>query len=524
MARKFLTNIDMNDNQILNLVLQQLGSDPGSPATGQIWYNTTSNLTKYYTGSGTITLYDSATTNTGSKLILRDSSGNFAANVGTFNSVTINNSPSNATDAATKSYVDNVAQGLSPKPSAVVATTGALPSYSYANGTSGVGATITFSATGTVSVDGHTLALNDLLLVKDEAGANQPYNGLYLVTTAPAVGVAGILTRSVYMDDSTEFAGAFAFIESGTTNGKTGWIYTGTSGPTVGTDNITFGQFSAAANTTFNAPLSESGNAVSLDFNARLVNNSGNLDLASGIVTAGTYTSVTVDTYGRTTAGADITSGTGIVTKTASGTFTARTITGTTSVIAVTNGDGVSGNPTITIDSAYVGQTSITTLGTIGTGTWQATAVATGFGGTGATSASAGFNNLSPMTTLGDLIYGGTSGAGTRLAGNTTSTRKFLRQTGTGSVSAAPAWDTLQTSDLPSGTAQKYSTTITGDNSTTAFTVTHNLGTTAVIIQIRDSSGNEVVVDNDANGSNTCVITFASAPSNVTSYTVIVIG
>src|SRR5436853_1680536 len=56
----------------------------------------------------------------------------------------------------------------------------------------------------------------------------------------------------------------------------------------------------------------------------------------------------------------------------------------------------------------------------------------------------------SPMSAVGDLIYGGSSGAATRLAGNTTVTRKFLRQTGSGSASAAPGWDTLVSGDLPS--------------------------------------------------------------------------
>lgn len=110
MSRKFLTNIDMNANQILNLVLQQLATDPVSPSTGQVWFHTGSGQVKYYSGTATIVLYDSATTNTSSKAVLRDSGGSFAANVGTFNSVTINNSPSSATDAATKSYVDNTVQ------------------------------------------------------------------------------------------------------------------------------------------------------------------------------------------------------------------------------------------------------------------------------------------------------------------------------------------------------------------------------------------------------------------------------
>jgi hypothetical protein len=75
-----------------------------------------------------------------------------------------------------------------------------------------------------------------------------------------------------------------------------------------------------------------------------------------------------------------------------------------------------------------------------------------GSGGTGQTTAGAAFNALSPMTTLGDVIYGGTAGAGTRLAGNTTATKQYFTQTGTGSVSAAPAWAQGAFADL-SGTA-----------------------------------------------------------------------
>lgn len=69
-------------------------------------------------------------------------------------------------------------------------------------------------------------------------------------------------------------------------------------------------------------------------------------------------------------------------------------------------------------------------------------------GGTGQITQTAGFDALSPLTTLGDTTYhDGTHNV--RLAGNTTSIRKFYRQTGTGSVSAAPAWDTLAAGDIP---------------------------------------------------------------------------
>lgn len=68
-------------------------------------------------------------------------------------------------------------------------------------------------------------------------------------------------------------------------------------------------------------------------------------------------------------------------------------------------------------------------------------------GGTGATTANAGFNALSPMTTAGDIIYGGASGAGTRLAANSTATNKFLRTVSSGN----PSWEQVATTDL-SGT------------------------------------------------------------------------
>jgi hypothetical protein len=59
---------------------------------------------------------------------------------------------------------------------------------------------------------------------------------------------------------------------------------------------------------------------------------------------------------------------------------------------------------------------SLTSVGTIATGTWNGTTIAIANGGTGATSATAAFDALSPMTTKGDVIYGGDSGTGTRLA------------------------------------------------------------------------------------------------------------
>ena len=56
MAVKFLDNLDLNDNQLLNARLENLASDPGSANAGDVIFNTTSNVMKYYNGSGWISL------------------------------------------------------------------------------------------------------------------------------------------------------------------------------------------------------------------------------------------------------------------------------------------------------------------------------------------------------------------------------------------------------------------------------------------------------------------------------------
>jgi len=121
---------------------------------------------------------------------------------------------------------------------------------------------------------------------------------------------------------------------------------------------------------------------------------------------------------------------TGIAVRTASDTWAQRTITGTTNRLSVTNGDGVSGNPTLDIDAAYVGQASITTLGTITTGVWNGTVVGPTFGGTGQTS-----------VTAGDILYGSASNVWSKRAIG--SSGNFLRVSG-----GLPVWATAASTDL----------------------------------------------------------------------------
>lgn len=87
----------------------------------------------------------------------------------------------------------------------------------------------------------------------------------------------------------------------------------------------------------------------------------------------------------------------------------------------------------------------------VGADTFVLTADAASASGVKWAAASGGFSN--PMTTLGDIMYEDATPQAVRLAGNTTSTKKFLTQTGTGTISAAPAWGTIAASDVGSGAA-----------------------------------------------------------------------
>ena len=94
----------------------------------------------------------------------------------------------------------------------------------------------------------------------------------------------------------------------------------------------------------------------------------------------------------------------GLVVQTGATSFIKRNVAGTLNRVSITNVDGVAGDITVDISASYVGQTSITTLGTITTGVWNGTAIPIANGGTGQTTKTAAFDALSPNTTKGDLI------------------------------------------------------------------------------------------------------------------------
>jgi hypothetical protein len=126
-------------------------------------------------------------------------------------------------------------------------------------------------------------------------------------------------------------------------------------------------------------------------------------------------------------------------------------------------------NATLTTLSALTTASALVSVGTISTGTWSATAIAATRGGTGQTT-----------WTLGDTLYSSASNVLSKLAGNTTSTKMYLSQTGTGSVSAAPAWAQVAFSDLSGSVAAAQMPALTGDVTTSAGAVATTIAANAV--------------------------------------------
>ena len=182
---------------------------------------------------------------------------------------TISGTPTNGTDIVNKTYADTIASGINFHQAVRLATTTTLPAYIYNNGASGVGATITGVVNGALSIDGVAAVVGNRVLIKNEIGAAEAYNGVYTVTQVGSGVAVYILTRAT--DYNTAGTGVnqidqgdFFLVTAGTTLANTSFVQQTPLPIVVGTTGLTFIQFGAPITYSAGTGLSLAGTVFSI--------------------------------------------------------------------------------------------------------------------------------------------------------------------------------------------------------------------------------------------------------------------
>ena len=569
MAQKFVTNIDLNQNQLIKGTFEVLANDPNTNLfDGRLIFNSTEGTIKVYdatasawrkmvtgvasagdystaltineangvisitpnlatsasaglmTASDFSKLADATSEATASKLVIRDASSQ--AKFGT---------PTDSSHAATKGYVDAARSGLDVKQSVRAATT----------------ATVNLSTDvddGSI-IDGVTLATGDRILIKNQGvdGVAHPDNGIYVVAAS------GAPTRATDFDEDAEVTpGAFTFVEEGTANSDSGFVVATNGAITVGSTPLLFTQFSGTGQITAGDGMSKDGPTLNVNDDDVTIYVDANDDLAvKSSATSGqvlrSVGSGTAEWGALDLSDVDAITGTLPIANGGTGSTSASAardalgleigvdvqaydpelaalagLTSAANKLPYFTGDGTAALTDLTSDargllddatyadmrttlglvigtdvqaydatlaavsaSTYLGDDSITTLGTITTGTWNGTTIAVANGGTGATTAADARNNLAATTS------------------GTTSPPTLAR------------------------IAKQGNTAHSGGVSTT--TVTHNFGTTDVIVQVYEVANQNatVIADVTRPNSNTVVVVI-NGTVDTNEYTIVVTG
>lgn len=146
--------------------------------------------------------------------------------------------PSGSGDATNKAYVDALLMGVKWKDQVRAATTGNI------------------ALTGTQTVDGVALVVNDRVLVKNQSSASA--NGIYVVAS-------GAWSRSLDADGTSEIGGMSVFVQEGTTQGNQQWTCSTDGAITLGTTSLTFIQIGAGTSYSNGTGINIAGSVINVD-------------------------------------------------------------------------------------------------------------------------------------------------------------------------------------------------------------------------------------------------------------------
>lgn len=180
--------------------------------------------------------------------------------------LTLSGAPSSDLQAATKAYVDNLATGIKVKAPVVAATVGNLAG-TYDNGTDGLGATLTKATNGAIgTIDSATVTVGSRILLRAQTDPIE--NGIYTITAVGSGSAPWEITRATDSDNSPSAevtSGTFCLVTGGATYTNAGFVVTNTGTVAIGTDDISYEQFSAAQNITAGTGIVKDGSEISID-------------------------------------------------------------------------------------------------------------------------------------------------------------------------------------------------------------------------------------------------------------------
>lgn len=403
---KILNNLDLVKNELRNARVQNLATAPSSPVEGQIYHNTTDHALYYYDGTAWVKVDDTWVSSvTGTAPIVSSGGATPAISI-----TAATNSAAGSMSASDKAKLDD-------------ATSEATASK-----------LVIRDAASTFKVGEPT----DSSHPATKAYVDSYVQGIDAKASVRAATTANIsLTGAQTIDGVSVVAGDRVLVKNQSTASQNG-IYVAASG-----------SWSRAADANTDAEMSP-GTFVFVE-EGTINGDAGYVMNADAPITLGTsdITWVQFSGAGQVVAGDGLTKS-----------------NNTLNVVGTTNRISVSADA-IDISASYVGQNTITTVGTIGTGTWQGTAVGVSYGGTGASTAADARSNL--------------------------------------------------------GATTKVSATVTGSGTT--HTVTHNLNTRDITVQVYETTGSyaQVFPDIELTTVNAVDIKFSTAPGS-DSYRVVIVG